>query len=96
MIFNGPGNFNAHNREQAEAAFLDAVSILRRHSENFVIYLRTGTGTYCRHVEGKTQVERVAIASGVSSDLNLMVSDIAIVAAKEVDRQAEEDGQTNA
>lgn len=96
MIYNAPGGFDAHNKEQAEAAFLDAIAILRRHSENFVIYLRTGVGSYCRHVEGKSQVERVAIAAGVSSDLNLMVSDIAIIAAKDVDRQAEEDGQTDA
>lgn len=91
MIYNGPGNFDAHNREQAEAAFLEAIGILRRHSQNFVVYLRTGTGTYCRHIEGATQVERVAIAAGVSADLDLQVSDIAIVAAKEVDRQTEED-----
>lgn len=88
--------YAAHRREQAEAAFIEAVGILRRHSENFVVYIRTGPGTYARQVEGRNHVERIAIASGVLADLNLLVSDVALVAAKQVDIEDEQSKQSDA
>lgn len=74
-----------HRQEQTEAAVCQACELLDKHSENYVIYVRTSAGRYARRISGATCVERVAIASGVLADLNLIVSDIAIVAAKEVD-----------
>lgn len=86
---------DAHLREQAEAAFANVVEILQRHSDNFVVCVRTGPGIYARHINGRTQVERIAIASGVLGDLNLILSDIALVAAREVDVLDEQERREN-
>lgn len=74
-----------HRAEQTEAAVCQACDILDKHSENYVLYVRTAPNKYARRIAGVTCVERIAIASGVLADLNLIVSDIAIVAAKEAD-----------
>jgi len=74
-----------HRAEQTEAAVCQACELLDKHTENYILYVRTSAGKYARRISGATCVERVAIASGVLADLNLVVSDIAIVAAKEVD-----------
>ena len=74
-----------HRREQAEAAVHEACGLLNKYSENYVLYVRISPGHYARHIAGRTNVERIAIAAGVQADLNVLVSDVAIVAAREVD-----------
>lgn len=75
-----------HDKEQTEAAVVEACRILSAHTANFVVYARTGTGSYARQISGNNCVERIAIASGVLADLAMLVSDVAIAAARETDR----------
>lgn len=74
-----------HDREQTEAAVAQACELLSRFTKNFIIYARTGPGSYARQISGNNCVERVAIMAGVSADLDMHLSDIAIAAAKEAD-----------
>lgn len=75
-----------HDREQTEAAVAQACELLSKHTGNYVIYARTGKGSYARQISGRNCVERIAIASGVFADLAMLVSDVALAAARETDR----------
>lgn len=75
-----------HEKEQTEAAVVEACRILSAHTANFVVYARTGVGSYARQISGNNCVERVAIMAGVVADLDMHLSEIAIAAARETDR----------
>lgn len=78
---------DAHRREQTEAAVAQACALLERHTMNFVIYARTSPGRYARKISGNCATERIAISSGVLADLALLVTDVALTAAKQADRE---------
>lgn len=77
----------AHAREQTEAAVAAACALLERHTRNFVIYARTSPGRYARKISGACATERIAISSGVMADLALLVTDVALCAAKQADAE---------
>jgi hypothetical protein len=85
-----------HRQEQAEAAFQEACETLSYHSQNFLVFVRTGKGRYLRHIEGKNHAERICLASGVATHLNDIIAELGLLAAERVDIEDEERGMRDA
>lgn len=84
---------DAHRREQAEAAVAQAVEVLRRHSSNYLIFVRTGKDSQAFKISAKTCMESVTLCSVAAEHLNRFVTDVAISAAMAADDYIDEEGK---
>jgi hypothetical protein len=72
-------------RDQREAAFAEAIEVLAKHTDHFVIMCRVGRGRYLRHINGNNHAERFSLATGVAVHLIGLVSELATCAAERAD-----------
>jgi hypothetical protein len=72
-------------REQREAAFCEAIDVLAKQSDHFIIICRVGNGRYFRHVNGNSHAERFSLATGAAVHLVSLISDLAVCAAERAD-----------
>ena len=70
----------------AEAALVQAASMLDDCGVDYVLYVRTSPETYGRRIAYKSAKKMVQGHWFVSIDLSKFVKDIAIIAAEEYDR----------
>ena len=76
----------AHRREQAEAALIDAASVLDALELDYVLYVKTAPGVYGRKLKfrnGRALVDGIWF---VELDLGDFAHSLARIAAEEADR----------